>query len=374
MLIGLLFCFISMFGWGDEVIRYVDPDSAAGGDGTTWALAYDSLFDWEAAEETDLDTANDWHHCYVRASSGTADTTAVSISGTWETSVTDYILIEAASTDRAVASGWSATKYSLSVAGTCLTLGENNIKVDGLQIYMNANSGYGILTGNFSGIEISNCRIKSSANGSATTGGIVSNNNNSNLKIWNCIIHGFIADAAWGFGIYKEYTGTWDIYNCVTYGCGRGIGEGDTTVNVTNSASFNNDDDFYSFSGATIDYCASDDNDGTHNVAESGGGASWPDDFEGAATGDFRLKSGSNLVSATTDQSGGLFTDDIEGTTRGASWDVGAFEYDAGQVTRSGIVIRLLASMWFTEALRLWVLMILYSLLGWGIKKLHNGF
>ena len=69
-----------------EVVRYVNTASA-GGDGTTnneagATAAYASLNAWEAAEQTDLDTANNWMHVYCSTGSGTAaDAVATLISG-----------------------------------------------------------------------------------------------------------------------------------------------------------------------------------------------------------------------------------------------------------------------------------------------------
>ena len=93
-------------------------------------------------------------------------------------------------------------------------------------------------------------------------------------------------------------------------------------------------DDFYcTVNLGTIDYCASDDNDGTHNVAEgTTGGAAWPNIFTDAANGDFTLKVGVALIGAGGKAGSSLFSTDIEGTTRGTFWDVGAFEYVAAGV------------------------------------------
>lgn len=83
-----------------EVIRYIDPDAAGAATGLDWTNAYTSGAQWEAASQTDLDAAGNWHHAYVRSSAGTADATFTI--NAWTTSTNCYILIEAASTDRAI--------------------------------------------------------------------------------------------------------------------------------------------------------------------------------------------------------------------------------------------------------------------------------
>jgi hypothetical protein len=93
-----------------EIIRYIDPDATGAGDGTSWADAYVSMFAFDAAEETDLVTADNWMHVYCRASSGTADALATTITG-WTTDDTHYILFEAAEGDQALITGISETRY-----------------------------------------------------------------------------------------------------------------------------------------------------------------------------------------------------------------------------------------------------------------------
>jgi len=365
----LVFLFLSSLLFADEVIRYVDPDSAEGGDGTTWTLAYDSLQDWDTAEATDLQTAEDWHHVYCRSSSGTADTTNVLIGTDWNTGSDNYILIEAASTDRASASGWDTDKYRIIIAidgEEALYVQALYAYVDGLQIeslgdgtpgeciYFSAASGEG---------RVSNCYLRNSGVGvyhSQSTGSF-------DLKVWNTIVDTMATD-----GIYhRTLTGSCYIYNCTVYGCtadGVQTGSADSMY-VYNSAVFNNTNDFTG-EIVTIDYCASVDNDGTNNVAESGGGASWTDDFEGAATGDFRLKSGSNLVGAgAVEPTGYLSVYDIEGTDRGVAWDVGAFEYVGGG---GGSIVPIIVNemrrrLWFVPMI--WFVL---SIWGYAVVRMIN--
>ncbi len=333
-LLILLLCLVCVFGlFADEIIRYVDPDSAEGGDGTTWTLAYDSLFDWEATEEQDLtDGGGDWMHVYVRASGGTADTTAVDISG-WTTGAANYILVEAASTDRASASGYDTNKYRLETgASTAITLNEDYLRFDGLQIshsdksadnirafYNQSGSGY---------ILISNSRGKGNDDPNWYDHFFYSTFATNAVDIYNCIIYDW-GDSNTGEGAIYINTPSGSeiirVLNNVVYNCYTGIDRSDGDWTVENNAVFQNNDDFDVAAG--IDYNASDDGDGNNPVTP----ANWANVFENAAGGDFRLKSTDTDLhdSGTDDPGSGLYSDDIEGTTRVSTWDIGAFEYVA---------------------------------------------
>lgn len=318
-----------------EVKRYVDTDVSGGaGDGTSPANAYSSLNAAESAlDDIDWVTAEDWLHIYVQASAGTADSTAVTFS-TWTISADYYVLIEAGSTDRAAASGLDTDNYRLSVTDSnALGIAEDYIRVDGLQIeiiYSSA-SGKGCIyvagqTSEANDIRISNCYLRGDMDAASNSSGIVSANVNTISKVWNCICTNFDDR-----GIWQDDCASMAIANCTIYNVTfRGIDQDSGTVDVENCAVFGTGDDF-SGTFNLIDYCASDDNDGTNNVAESGGGAAWPSDFNGAATGDFTLLPGSALVGAgTNDPLSGLYSDDINGDSRSGTWDIGADEYVSG--------------------------------------------
>lgn len=325
-----------------EIVRYVDPDATPNGnDGTTWSKAYLSLYDaieaeWAAGANLTTRGGGDgsWLHIYCRSSAGTADTHTVTVDG-FTTSATCYIKVEAASTDRASASGYSVSKYRLETTDVAfLTIMDNHVWIDGLQAKKTATSAsvYGIGTTTVaagSWLYISNCYL-------VVAGGYTGNNvllgiNDADhtVTVWNTIL---LCVATAGTRRATSSTGLLIFYNCVIYGfTNSGLRGADGVNNVAkNCAVFATGDDFNYFT--TISHCASDDGDTTDgtDISESGGGAAWPNDFEDAAVGDFRLKSGSGLVgTGVADPGSGLFSDDIEKTARGAAWDVGAFEYPA---------------------------------------------
>ena len=90
--------------------RYVNTNSASGGDGTTNTTtgvnrAYSNLAEWQSAEVTDLVSAGNVMEVIC---SGGADTSDVAISG-WTTSAANYILIHA--TDDKHSGVFDANKY-----------------------------------------------------------------------------------------------------------------------------------------------------------------------------------------------------------------------------------------------------------------------
>ncbi len=309
----------------------VDSGSGASGD-------YVSLNALEAAQGQDLTDGGGDTYTATCTTTGdnAADTTAMEFYG-WVTGAANYILVEAASTDRASASGWDTNKYRIEVTDPAtdavIRLGEEYVQFDGVQLRViySALERDVIKISSISAlnaIKFSNCYIRGDLNVASNSNGINSTDGNLNLTVWNTIFTDFDGKAIILLG--NEII----IYNSIIYNC-NSVGlymRGVSNWTVKNTVVFETSDDFYDDTTGSIiiDYCASDDNDGTNNVAESGGGAAWPDDFEGAASGDFRLKSGSNLVGGGTDDPGsGLYSDDIEGTARGSPWDVGAFEYVA---------------------------------------------
>lgn len=330
-----------------EIVRYVDTGSPAGGDGTTPDITddgdqpYQSLNQWEAAEETDLDTANNTHTVHTnRTGAGGEDTTECTING-WDTSATDFITVQG---DDFPGDGiFDGTKYVLhnnDTDGFAFTISDNYVRVHDFQIKVTetgANSRTGIqiqsiAAGNY--IVLDSVFVKGVCSGTVATRGIRVNDSSTLLDIYNCIVTGFKSGAdADFFGIYIDSVNTANIYNCTVYGCFNAIQRDVGTANAINCAVFNNDDDFVGTIAMT--YCASDDDhtgDSATNVTISQSADDWAALVVDAAGDDFHLTNDSselyNTGNGNTPKA--LFTDDIEGNDRSGiadlDWDIGAFE------------------------------------------------
>lgn len=328
-----------------EIIRYVDPNSA-GGNGTTTDLAganaaYASLSAWEAAEDTDLtDGGGDWMHVYCRTNGATTvDTAYVLILG-WVTAAANYILIETHADDKH--SGvWDETKYYLhnnDSASSIIIIQTDYVRINGLQIKVTAtgaNNRFGInvqivAAGGY--IKVEKCILKGVDSSTGAVLGITCSDVDADLDVFNCIVYDFInGEDTSHYGIRTTFVDVLNIFNCTVYNCYYGIATTGTLDTVKNSVVFNCTDDFLGVT--TVDYCASDDNEGTNaqDLNENAGGE-WAAAFTNYAAGNFSVKDASSLLyNNGTDLSGVGVTDDIIGTARpqAITYDIGAFEYVA---------------------------------------------
>ncbi len=340
-----VFLLLAFFASGAELIEYIDPDATGAGNGNSWTDAYTSLNAFEAAEQQDLtDGGGDWMHAYARASSGTADTTETEING-WVTGVANYLLIEAASTDRASASGYDVSKYRLEVtdpASAPLLINDEFIRLKHLQlkaIYVAQGFRYvlrvqAVAASNQHYVE--SCYLDSDTAGQSYTG-YYNDDVDLNVKIFNTIITNMS-----NRGVRLDGS-TIEMYNSVIYGItGTGIrGDGASNWTIKNTAVFLTNDDFLdNTSGSwTLDYNSSDDNDGTNNIAGNEADANWTTDFNGAATGDFTLLVGSPLfITGGVDNPGaGLYSTDIEGTSYISTWPIGVYQPVVGGTSAARI-------------------------------------
>lgn len=299
----------------------VDPDGT--GD-------YLSLNAWDTAQQQDLtDNGGDTMTAVCQSSSGTADTTGITIFG-WTTGAANYIRVWTDPNESYRHDGkWNAAKYRLSIASASeiIQISEEYVRLIGLQLEQTG-AGHGIeitwtVPGNY--ILIDKCIWRSDDNTSGY--GITLGETNIILEVKNSSWY------SWGWGALLNTSDTVNLYNCTVSDCNGGGSwalQGDSNCTAKNCAVFNSNDDFNG-TWAVIDYCASDDGDGTNAVDISPGGVEaddWDDAFVDYANGDFHVKdTGSVLYDAGVDLSG-TFTDDIDGDTR-SQWDIGADEYVA---------------------------------------------
>ena len=304
-----------------ESVKVIDPNTGSGYD-------YDSLFDWEAAQQADIDTSNTIAVAKCRCTGGTADTTAVVIDG-WTTSATDYIKIWTDTSESYRHSGkWeTGNKYRLSLAktdGALVSVYEPYTRVIGIQTNNTGTYGsaFGIeLVVGSSGSIIDSCIFYQGIEGIFV---------DSESYIVNCIA---VDCSTTGFDFTPS--GACFAYNCTAIDCGYGFlcSYGSATIKNCLGHSNTTADFFYEGSGTfTVTYCASSD-----LTADDRGGAgnriSRAFTFVDEAGNDFHLASndagalgfGLNLYNDATYP----FQTDIDGDDRGgaaASWDIGADE------------------------------------------------
>lgn len=331
-----------------HVIRYVDPDATGVGNGTNWANAYTSLAAWNAAEATDLVSAGNYHTVYCRSSGGTPDTAECIVSG-WTTDADHYI--EICASDFPTDGIWDDTAYvlhnnnahdyALKVAGTAINV--HNLQIKVTMTYPPSVQRYGVylnptLNGTIHGYNLLIKGVTTAVGSYAYGTGLMAapGDTTATVECWNCVVSGFTNNLAgyrsYGIRSYGTAAATQvvNFYNCTSHGNYGGFYRSGTqeTTRCINCISGNNTDDFI---GAfdTIDYCCSDDGDGSHAQGPLSG--NWVNELTNAAGWDFSLIEGGNCIENGTDAPGGaLYTNDILGITRSSPWDIGAFEYGSG--------------------------------------------
>ena len=192
----------------------VDPDGTKD---------YLSLQAADTGEQQDLtDGGGDTMTLTNFSTGGTADTTEADIFG-WTTGAANFILIEASSSDKAESASYNTSKYRLEVTDpsvASLTIRENYVRVDGLQIRIIYSSDVGqaaitpqaIDVGNE--LRIGNCRIYSDHTDAGNARGIINDDAEVIAEIYSCIIYNADQSGITMFGA------TINITNCDNYDCG----------------------------------------------------------------------------------------------------------------------------------------------------------
>ncbi|MEA3398166.1 MAG: choice-of-anchor Q domain-containing protein [Patescibacteria group bacterium] len=279
-----------------------------------------------------------------RSTGGSADTTAVDISG-WSTASTTYIKIW---TDPDDVYGrhqgkWDESKYRL-IPGVHINRivisGATDVTIDGLQIETYGKIAPSIAisynTAESDGnINISSCILRDSNLSTASyhRGFVNNGGSGTTIKLWNNIIYDFNSGTFGGCGV-KQATDdqTLYAYNNTIYNCTIGFDDYYLTNgklllinNITQNCG-----NGYEINGANID-SASD-----YNISDDG---TAPGDnsitsatvqFLDTANDDFHLSpndtSARNAGVSLFNDATSSFSTDIDGTARGSAWDIGADE------------------------------------------------
>ena len=290
--------------------------------------------------DTDLTNADVVAHacCYYDHDDYTVDSIMAAFDGA-TTSITQYIICfapaggsESKNIQRHLGAK-DANKYLLVVSSDkCVFVKDNHVNLDGLQLGNSGGTswGFGIsmvyptrIAGSYS--KFTSLLIYATGESSY---GVYSYGDHIDIDIINCVILDFddsekagILAHTWTGGVHKIYHNT--IYNCA-YGI---LQDSKATTTIDNNAVFVCTDDFSVV--ITPDYCASDDEDGDHSQLLDGSGTpAYDTEFTDAAGGDFSLPVGSICIDNGTSlaASEGIWRD-IAGNERGATPDIGAFEY-----------------------------------------------
>jgi len=291
----------------------VDTDSSEPG------YDYTSLEDAESNEQGNisLSSGSDEYvvfECY--ATSGTNDGTIVNILG-WTTEAANYIEVRG---ERLEGASWDSSKWRIEITDDDpLSVNESYVRLNAIQLskVYSSDDTYTSCLG-FSNIDVSNdVRVSNSIircvpGATVKYIGIDVNDGDTNLTVWNTIIYDCPRR-----GIESAGAST-ILYNCTIEGSfavdGIFISAGD--VVIKNCAIWNNNDDIDvgNADSSTIDTCATDDGDGDNPITPS----NWADVFENWTSNDYRLKSDDSDLreQGLTSPGGGLYSDDIIGTTR----------------------------------------------------------
>ena len=329
------------------ITRYVDPNAAAGGDGTTNGLsgatcAYASMAIWEAAQQQNLtDGGGDIAECICDSNGGAADTTAVTIDG-WTTSSTSYIWIHTPTSSRHDGT-YLSTKYRLEVNdATVLAISDDYVRIEGLQIEQHGQTAVRSVvyisgqTASSNDVRISSSIIKQGGGTSFRSIGVHIVSSNAVVSLWNSVIFNpanLGTSDTQNSAIRIASSSSVNIYSCTVFGGYRVLRADSGTVVVKNTYVGVIGGLTAYFGSATLTTCASSDatgSSGLQNIAIN------TSNFTNVTAGseNYHLPSGSALIDVGTDTSGDSaplnFTDDIDGQTRSGSWDIGADEYVAG--------------------------------------------
>jgi hypothetical protein len=335
-----------------EVIKVIDPDLGAGAD-------YDSLYDWEAAQQGDLTGARNEIAVASRVcTGGSSDDTNVVLDG-WTVSSTQYIKITSPSEYRHNGK-WDATKsrHKITTASgeTAAILNHESytiIEWQQIDVAPASSGGNGVATDgifaagdvNPTDITVRNCIVrKSNNNVQEIEIGILficSSGSTSNHRCYRNIVYGFNdgSDSLFSAGIcFAEENSTTIaglIYNNTVYGCKNGIvlcaddAAFTGAINLKNNFSAGNSGTAYYFdSPAALTSAKNISSDTTSpNGASYQNKTAYSDYFVDYAASDFHLKSTDTVLKDAGDNLGSPYDVDIDGQTVTDTWDIGADEY-----------------------------------------------
>lgn len=320
------------------ITRYVDPDAAVGGNGTTNSLtggtcAYRSLNIAEAALPASAADAYEIV-CGSNHANHTADTAGVSFAGT-TTSASNYIWVHTDPASKATPP-WSDSKYRMSVTNaTVVTINESYVRVSDLQLesISPTNSPRSAIsnTASVGGLQVFRNLIRGHNSGTYYQIVMYWQASGTDAKVYDNIIYN-LSTVAGNYGIRIVAGVAVDVYNNTIIGGAYGISNSGTSVAINNLCQGQSSAALAGTFAAGSDYNAT--NRATMGYTVTGGGnthdrTSQTFTFVDAAGGDYHLAATDAGAKdcGLSDPGAGLFLDDIDGITRTGTWDIGADEY-----------------------------------------------
>lgn len=318
------------------ITKIVDPDNGPGTD-------YLSLNAWEAGQQADLVAADQIQVAECRSTSGTADTSALTLAG-WTTDATRYIEIRSTGSNRH-AGVWDASKYRLVVTGSggnCITAtAVQNVRLNGLQIehIRNADVGAAPVLSMHTNVRIFGCIVRSGRTSGTNSNSGLNFSNNAGVTgyVYNNLF--ICGDTAVNVDIaINAATTTGTVYvenNTIVRGNSNtnaiGLAGGSATIARNNLVyNYGNTNSYNGTFGTGTD------NNTTNSTDSIGTGSnnhtSQTFTFTNSAGGDYSLAAGDTGARDQGTALAGIsagFTDDIRGVLRDASGaiDCGAFEF-----------------------------------------------
>jgi len=310
----------------DVANRYTSMSTMEAGTDIDWVTATDN----PVVDILGGDESNNW--------SGSPDTGETTFNG--GTFSTDYpILIQALGTAAITKTTQDSSAYILQGDGSPTIYLDSDAfygQFKGIQIeYTGSTGGQATIYPRRLAIaEFNSCRIWNSVAGSAANMYYDEVSGSKILRFWNSILEG---DSATNLRLRDD---TCYVYHCI---CEGGTTDGlktdaGTNLYIYNTAIYNTGDDLDGTIGA-VDYCATDDNEGTNaqNLNENAGGE-WTAAWDDYTTGDYNPKNdgllysnGNYMASEFTDLTGDTdpLATDMFGNSRTSRADIGPINYQA---------------------------------------------
>jgi len=296
------------------ITSIIDPDDGGGTD-------YLSLSLWEAGLAA---TLTDDVEATCRSSSGSADVTSF-VFGV--TSLSTYFAEIKPIAGNEASTSYSASKYRHEAPASGTFYIFMGLTVNNIQLGPTDNDGIRILNTEDGDVIVKKCLLKGHSVNYENAIWVSANAAGNDVYIFNNIVYKMSGSE--NTGIFSAAGGTTYVENNTFAGCTRGIRQGGGTLTaINNIVDGSGDTSAYLGTFTASNYNCTDGTDTDDGGAQSIQSGTIVFENTGAGTEDYATKVGStDTIEEGTDTVNGGYTDDIDGTARGAAWDIGAFEY-----------------------------------------------